>query len=249
MPFSPSIKESALVASGRCCCLCHQFCGTKIEVHHILHESDGGENALDNALPLCLNCHADMMAYDANHPIGNKYSVRELKQHRDNWYNKITGNVGIADISEIVETDKLVFKKILEILPWERSINFLRTNNFAGYSFDLSTLDDLYEFEILCRNPLYEFVDPDLEAQKAKLNFEIDSFTSLIAKETFPADGNYLASSNYNAVPDEWNDEQPKRFERVVMDLHNNSSRIVEVYRAFVRTAIRKLGVFPVEMN
>lgn len=68
MPFPSYVKEDTLVASGRHCCPCHRFCGTKIEVHHIRLENEGGENILENAIPLCFNCHADMTSYDAKHP-------------------------------------------------------------------------------------------------------------------------------------------------------------------------------------
>lgn len=86
MPFSPDVKEDALVACGRCCCICHKFCGTKIEVHHIREESEGGDNSLGNAIPVCFDCHADMRSYDFKHPKGNKYSESELIRHRDIWY-------------------------------------------------------------------------------------------------------------------------------------------------------------------
>lgn len=59
-----------------------------------------------------------MMSYDPKHPIGNNYSERELKRHRDNWYKKVKGNIGIADIQTVLETDKVLYKKLIKILPW-----------------------------------------------------------------------------------------------------------------------------------
>jgi hypothetical protein len=41
MGFPDKIREEALVRSGRHCCLCHKFCGTKIEAHHIKLVADG----------------------------------------------------------------------------------------------------------------------------------------------------------------------------------------------------------------
>jgi len=79
MPFPPDLKEDALVACGRCCCICHKFCGTKIEVHHIREESEGGDNSAGNAIPVCFDCHADMRSYDHKHPKGNKYGESELR--------------------------------------------------------------------------------------------------------------------------------------------------------------------------
>jgi len=234
-------KEDALVACGRCCSICHKFCGTKIEVHHIREVSDGGNNSADNAIPLCFDCHADMRSYDHKHPKGNKFSESELKRHRDNWYEKIKGNIGVADRQAVVETDKRVYEILVSVLPWDGSINFIRTNNFAGFSFERSRLDDLHEFEYQCKNPAFEFIDPDLEALRATLLVHVDSFTLTITTETFAISSNL----NGSAVPDEWEDEQPKRFHKVVTEIHATAQKIVETYAALVKTATRKLGILP----
>lgn len=60
MGFPKSVEEQALVACGRCCCICHKFCGTKINLHHIKQKADGGEDTFENCIPLCLDCHEDM---------------------------------------------------------------------------------------------------------------------------------------------------------------------------------------------
>lgn len=83
------IKEDALVACGRRCCVCHMFCGRNIELHHIVMESKGGESTFDNCIPLCFNCHAEAGHYNNNHPKGTKYSSEELRAHRDNWYQAV----------------------------------------------------------------------------------------------------------------------------------------------------------------
>lgn len=88
MPFSNPVRLKALLDSARCCCICHKFCGIKIELHHIIQEADGGPNNFENCIPLCLDCHADMFSYDDKHPKGTKYRPEELKLHRDRWYAK-----------------------------------------------------------------------------------------------------------------------------------------------------------------
>lgn len=240
MPFPPDIKENALVACGRCCCICHKFCGIKIEVHHIREEADGGPNTADNAIPVCFDCHADMRSYDHKHPKGNKYTESELQRHRNNWYEKVKGNIGVASRETVVETDRQVYQQLVSVLPWDGSISFIRTNNFAGFSFDLSRLDDFYEFEYHCKNPAFEFIDPDLEGHRANLLSLIDSFTTTINIETFPTH-----NVERNAVPEEWEDEQPERFDKVVTKLHSTAQQIVETYGSLVKTATRKLGLLP----
>ncbi len=240
MPFPPDAKEDALVLCGRCCCICHKFCGTKIEVHHIREESEGGDDTIDNAISLCFDCHADMRSYDHKHPKGNKYTESELRRHRDSWYERIKGNIGVADRGTVVETDKRVYELLVKTLPWDGSISFIRTNNFAGFPFENVRLGDLHEFEHQCTNPAFEFIDPDIEALRATLLELIDDFTTTITTETFPTQ-----NVEWNSVPDEWKDEQSERFRRVVTELHSTAERIVETNDSLVKTATRKLGILP----
>lgn len=88
MGFPKDVKEQAAVACNRSCCLCHQFKGLKLEFHHIKQEADGGENTFDNCIPLCFDCHGDMGGVNPRHPKGNSYSEKELRMHRDKWYEQ-----------------------------------------------------------------------------------------------------------------------------------------------------------------
>lgn len=86
MPFSEKIRQTVLVRSHRRCCVCHQFAGRNVNVHHIVQEADGGGNSIDNAICLCLPCHADAGHFNSRHPLGTKYSRDELRAHRDQWW-------------------------------------------------------------------------------------------------------------------------------------------------------------------
>jgi hypothetical protein len=89
MPFPTNVRMSLLVRSGRRCCLCWTYCGVKIQVHHIVPENAGGSDEEGNGIPLCLNCHAEVRAYDDQHPIGTKFHPAELRQHRDRLFRWI----------------------------------------------------------------------------------------------------------------------------------------------------------------
>lgn len=89
MPFSEEIKTKVMVLCGRSCCICHKFCGNNMEVHHIKAHTDGGNDAIENAIPLCFDCHAIVRQYDSKHPKGIKFTEKELIQHRDIWYKHI----------------------------------------------------------------------------------------------------------------------------------------------------------------
>ncbi|MFC4677313.1 HNH endonuclease [Desulfovibrio legallii] len=89
MSFSKEIVEDALVACGRSCCICHKFCGVRIETHHLKPKHLGGDDSFENCIPLCFDCHAEVEHYNNNHPRGRKFSEGELRKHRDNWYSKV----------------------------------------------------------------------------------------------------------------------------------------------------------------
>jgi hypothetical protein len=238
MPFSQQVKTDALVASGRCCCICHRFCGTKIECHHIVQEADGGPSTTENCIPLCFDCHADMLAYDPNHPRGTRYRPEELRLHRDNWFAKVSGANAATYGGEHRRVDRMLLERVLRVLPWEGSMRFIHINNFAGFSFDLRMLRDLNEFDARCEDPAWEFVDPTLEAMRAALSESIGRLLHLIAFETFPTQHEYR-----NSVPQEWEIEQPERFHQVVGDIHSAAKRSVDAYKALVREGRHRLAV------
>lgn len=101
MSFPESVEVAALAACERCCCICHKFCGLKMELHHIKQKADGGEDTFENCIPLCFDCHADMGKADPRHPKGKHYTAKELAQHRDNWYEKVKNSrEGIKEVTK-----------------------------------------------------------------------------------------------------------------------------------------------------
>ena len=87
MPFNNSVATEALVLCARRCCICRNFSGTKMHLHHIEPEGRGGPDTLENCIPLCLHCHEEVGSYNPAHPIGRKFSKEELKRHRDVWFD------------------------------------------------------------------------------------------------------------------------------------------------------------------
>jgi HNH endonuclease len=86
VPFPRPVKDDLLVKAHRHCCICHKNAGTNMEVHHIVPEVDGGDDSPENGIPLCLDCHANVEHYNAQHPRGNKFTPEELRKHRDQWF-------------------------------------------------------------------------------------------------------------------------------------------------------------------
>ncbi len=101
MPFPQTVKDEAMVACERHCCLCHEFKGTKIECHHIAPAADGGRDTFDNCIPLCFDCHVEAGSYNAKHPKGTKYSAEELKQRRDDWYEEVKNRRTLRSLARL----------------------------------------------------------------------------------------------------------------------------------------------------
>jgi hypothetical protein len=85
--FSEEDKVKVLLWCARHCCLCGRACGVGIEVAHI--DARGGNN-IDNAIPLCFDCHTEIGHYNPNHPKGRKYNKAELKTRRNQVYEEHT---------------------------------------------------------------------------------------------------------------------------------------------------------------
>lgn len=86
MSFPADVAERLLVACHRYCCVCHKFTGNKMEIHHIIPRSQGGEDTEENGIPLCFDCHAEVQAYNPNHPKGRRFRPSELRRHKEQWF-------------------------------------------------------------------------------------------------------------------------------------------------------------------
>src|SRR5215470_15159070 len=74
-----------LVKCHRRCCICHRFCGTKIETDHIVPAAESNDHTIENAIPVCFDCHAEIHAYNPMHPRGLKFTPGELRMHKAQW--------------------------------------------------------------------------------------------------------------------------------------------------------------------
>lgn len=236
MAFDDTIRENALLACGRHCCICHRFCGIKMELHHIRLHSEEGEDSFENCIPLCFDCHSEMKSYDFKHPKGTKYTPSELQRHRDNWYKKIaeTGKVNFSDSTNL---DLATFKRLQTLIPWDGGILFARNHNFDA-AFDVDIMQQFYQFLHECENPSFEFFDADLEGARTHLKEKILEFDSLAGVSTFRV-GNTVSM---NAVPRDWEYDNPERYVKTVKSLNQAGSKVAEAYDNLIRFARKILG-------
>lgn len=240
MAWPKEVKDEVLVRCGRHCCICHKFCGLKIELHHIILNSEGGEESLENCIPLCFDCHADQKSYDHKHPKGSKYSREELKGHRENWYKLVSQNLGAGTL-EHLEQDKQLFYSIFDKIPPKPTIWYLQQIDFKTERFHLDKLRAItnitmeHSFE-----PWMEFFDSDIQTLFSELLKSMNEFEEMLCTQTFDAkDGNV----NSQCVPREWEINQPERYKYATDSLNGLAEKIVSSYSEFVRLSRKKLGV------
>jgi hypothetical protein len=78
MPFSQALKDQVKRMAAFRCCRCQEI---GIDIHHILPQAMGGSDDIDNAAPLCQNCHARFGA--------NPEKRTEIRQMREFWYDVV----------------------------------------------------------------------------------------------------------------------------------------------------------------
>lgn len=240
MPFPASVREDALVKSGRHCCLCHRFVGLKIEVHHIEPEAASGNNTMDNAIALCFDCHADMINYDPKHPKGTKYTISELKRHRNSWYSRAANAVPSGGDAKLFSSDRSAYEWLIGHLDWDTCIGFLRSHDF-GNVFHNQKLNGLYEVWEAREDPSRQFLDPTVEAIRASLIQEIGSFIDAIAELTEPVAGKLPMQK----ISREWHgrgglDEQA--FFAAQRRLNDLASKVCGLHAALVAEVRSRLG-------
>lgn len=241
MSWPPSVREEAFVLCGRHCSLCHKFCGGKIELNHIIPASDDGEWTLDNAIPLCFDCHAEVGHYNVQHPKGSKFTPAELKRHRDNWYSKVQSSGGISASEEHRQLDRVLFRRIAEVLPADGTMLSLSEFDIEGlFNFDhVST--DFWGMLDLHRRPDVEFLDEDLEAARVGLIIATNNFLNQLAKYTFKEKSPEMR--DLSRIPNEWSYQNRAMYLERVNELMTLRAEAAGKFHQFIRTGRRKLGI------
>ena len=241
MGFPESVAEKALLDCGRCCCICHKFCGFKIELHHIVQKSQEGLHTYENCIPLCFDCHAESKAYDPKHPKGRRYTDSELKNHRDRWYEKVINGSLIVVHPECVELDRKLFLKIRGILPGTGgSIAFIRNCSYV-IPFLREKHEGLGEYTRQCERSDFEFIDVDLESRKSQLTDTVIKFLGILNTVVFP--GNNWDKDLKLAVYPEDKYSNPKLYYEAVSNVENAATEVCSAYDDLVRLGRRKLAV------
>ena len=98
MPFSPALKLQVKRMAAFQCCRCREI---GVDIHHIIPQAQSGTDDIDNAAPLCQNCHDKFGA--------NPEKRTEIRQMRDWWYEVVKEKYH-GDQSQLEKVNETILK-------------------------------------------------------------------------------------------------------------------------------------------
>jgi hypothetical protein len=149
--------ESVLVACHRRCCICHRFCGVKIEVDHIEPASAPTSGGVGNAIPLCFECHAEVHHYNPKHPKGRKFTPGELRRHKDQWLGLCREHPEM-----FVASQQPAEAGSLERLASELTFNLRIANYSVGAVQQIGALFEVEQFRRAIADGTFTWISDDL---------------------------------------------------------------------------------------
>lgn len=132
--FAREQVDEILVKCHRRCCICHRFCGTKIETDHINPRAEGQDDNIENAIPVCFECHAEIHSYNDNHPRGRKFRPDELRRHRDQWF-RICAEKPEAMLAAAWDGDVGPLQALMDELEFNKVVASCSTKDKRGALF------------------------------------------------------------------------------------------------------------------
>lgn len=134
MAFNRTEVANLLAECHRRCCICHRFCGVKMETDHIVPKEDDGTDDIDNAIPVCFECHAEIHSYNEKHPRGRKYTADELRRHKEQWFEICKLNPE-ALIKSYMQSDVGPLQALIDELEFNVKVTKLVQPTEIGCSF------------------------------------------------------------------------------------------------------------------
>jgi len=154
MSFNESQAAELLAACHRRCSVCHRFCGVKMELDHIVQRADEGPDDIENAIPVCFECHAEMKLYNVKHPLGRKFRPNELRLHKQQWLDICKANpTAIMDNPRVRDIGPL--HSLIDELEFNRGVS-------ASYQTNLGCPFEVRQFDRALHEGLISILEPAL---------------------------------------------------------------------------------------
>jgi hypothetical protein len=190
MSFDEFTKKKVREMANFTCCRC-KFIG--VEVHHIVPENEGGTNDMDNAAPLCPNCHTF---------LGDNPQLRKMiKEMRDKHYKDCKSKKFDEEILERISDSMIVIQE-------NQRENFSNQNEkLEKIAFALDYISKVFaeRFDEI-KNKAEEGIYPDLDSFAGDILRASGTasavFENIGGKRTCPKCGKEIESGNISFATD-----------------------------------------------
>ncbi len=191
--FPRNQVDELLRACHRRCSICHRFCGVKIETDHIIPAAEGGPDTIDNAIPVCFECHAEIHSYNDKHPRGRKFRPDELRMHKEQWL-EICG----TKPEIFTHTARISDVGPLQALIDELEFNIVVAEKTSEVNCGCRLLDD--QFRRAIQAGAIATLQEDLKQNVLKAYFEIGQANDLLSAIWLMSDSSQRKSAKKNAA-------------------------------------------------
>jgi hypothetical protein len=218
-----------------------------MQCHHIKPQADGGDDTFENCIPLCLECHGEVMAYNPSHPIGTKYTEGELRRRRDEWYAALKNpNVTILGASH-VKIDREMVKRLRYICPPTAAKIFFFDRDYDT-PFERAVLDFLIRLIDFGNRVESHFLDPALESLFAELMARADDmFRNLDGVDAMQNNDEFIRfPKNYPSDPRQHPRYLEKRQE-IVSRARGSARMLYQAYVDLVHECRLKLEISTID--
>jgi hypothetical protein len=238
-PTPLAVETAVLANSARRCALLFYLKGDLREKLGQIGHLDGNPNnsAEDNLAFMCLKHHS---LFDSKTSQHKNYTMPEVKAARAKLYDLVSHGNHLSPATAQpylqAEVDKKILRDLLEIMPSNGSISFVRDFNFAD-SFDRKQLKDIEFFLNRRDGPEHEFLDSELEMARKRFHKKCDALMEVLSLNT------WRTEQGFQSVPDEWEWENPKRLAETLRMFKTARKAVCSTYDGLVRLARKKLAV------
>lgn len=179
MSFSDNVRTSVLVKCKRHCCLCGNYAGIYINLHHIKQEAHGGLDTEENCIPLCLKCHGEVGHYNEEHPIGLKYKPDELILRRNEVYEAVKNKV----VTDYPEEDIIKAKGLLD--KYYQFLENVISTDPCGEPVMILLIDYIDNMSLALQSYSYTFISAELDREKINLIEALNQWHTLLCNENY----------------------------------------------------------------
>ncbi|WP_034999134.1 hypothetical protein [Beijerinckia mobilis] len=169
--------------------------------------------------------------------------MSEVKAARGKLYQAINEDshciVGSPSKTIGMESDRQTLADLIQFMEDTNTMRLLRNANFADWSFGIDEMDGLDRLMRNSKGAEHEFIDQELEVRRQTLLRAVQTFQHSFAENTRPTP--YARS--YNAIPRNWEKEQPERFAKTVEELHAAADAVCTAYDELIRLGRNRLAV------